>query len=183
MKFFEKIGLALFSMIVLILSIIICLIGFGVLQPNIIGLLIVKAFATQTGTYITIGVCAVLIIIAFICLFFGDTGSSSQKESGILLQNNDGKLLITKETISNIVDVLIKDFSTILSADTDVVIDKDNNVYLNVDLNVEEGTVIKDVTTKLQSKIKKTIKDDTDLDINEVNVKIKSVEPIVKREE
>ena len=183
MKFFDKLGLALFSMIVLIISIIICLIGFGILQPSIIGLLILQAFSTQTGTYITIGVCAFLSVLAFVCLFFGDASPKVNGESGIMLQNNDGKLLITKSTLGNIVEGLIKEFPSIISADTDVEIDKDNNVYMNVDLDIEEKTVIKDVTAKLQSKIKSRIKEDTDLDIKEVNVKIKRVEPKQKDEE
>ena len=183
MKFFDKLGLTIFSMVVIMLSIIICLIGFGVLQPTIISLLIVKAFATQTGTYITIGICFALILLAGKCLFFGDVGPSTNGESGILMQNSEGKLLITKDTIGNIVEGVAKDFPSIAEVLTDVVIDKENNVLLNIDLKVEEGTVIKDVTSKFQLKIKKKIKEDTDLEINEVNIKIKSVETKEKSEE
>ena len=52
MKFFDKLGLAIFSAIVLIISITLCLIGFGWIEPSVYSILISKAYASQTGTYV-----------------------------------------------------------------------------------------------------------------------------------
>ena len=45
-----------------------------------------------------------------------------------------------------------------------------------MEINVQKETIIKDVTTKLQNKIKETVKKATDLEVKEVNIKINDVE-------
>lgn len=176
MKFFDKLGLAIFSAIVLIISITLCLIGFGWIEPSVYSILISKAYASQTGTYVLIGSCTVLALLAIKCLFFTDMTSKDDDEegSGILLQNEDGRLLITADTLRNMVEGVITDFDEITDSITRINITKENDVIIEISIDVLRGTVIKDVTSRLQTKVKKEIKSATDLEIKYVNVKVRN---------
>lgn len=176
MKFFDKLGLAIFSAIVLIISITLCLIGFGWIEPSVYSILISKAYASQTGTYVLIGSCTVLALLAIKCLFFTDMTSKYDEEegSGILLQNEDGRLLITADTLRNMVEGVITDFDEITDSITRINITKENDVIIEISIDVLRGTVIKDVTSRLQTKVKKEIKSATDLEIKYVNVKVRN---------
>ena len=55
-------------------------------------------------------------------------------------------------------------------------IDQNNEVYVNLTINVQKETVIKEVSTKLQNKIKESVKKATDLEIKEINIKVNDVE-------
>ena len=103
MKFLDKLGLALFSIVTLVISIVLCLMVFGWMEPTIFSILIGKVLANQTYSYIMLGVCIFLILLAIRCIFFADNQEESDDDTGILLQNEDGKLLITKETLRNMV--------------------------------------------------------------------------------
>lgn len=175
MKFLDKLGLAIFSILILTISILLLLIGFNFMEPTIFSVLIAKVLISQKATYIMIGVCIILILLALKCLFFRDT-SYKDKDEGILLQNNDGKLLITKTTLENLVEGVVKEFPSIENASSKVIFDKENNVFINVTINVKEGTVIKDVSSKLQTKIKENIKKATDLELNSVDIEVQNVQ-------
>ena len=176
MKFFDKLGLAIFSAIVLIISITLCLIGFGWIEPSVYSILISRAYASQTGTYVLIGSCTVLALLAIKCLFFTDMTSKDDEEegSGILLQNEDGRLLITADTLRNMVEGVITDFDEITDSITRINITKENDVIIEISIDVLRGTVIKDVTSRLQTRVKKEIKAATDLEIKYVNVKVRN---------
>ena len=176
MKFFFFFVLAIFSAIVLIISITLCLIGFGWIEPSVYSILISKAYASQTGTYVLIGSCTVLALLAIKCLFFTDMTSKDDEEegSGILLQNEDGRLLITADTLRNMVEGVITDFDEITDSITRINITKENDVIIEISIDVLRGTVIKDVTSRLQTKVKKEIKAATDLEIKYVNVKVRN---------
>ncbi len=179
MKFLDKLGLAIFSLITLILSILVCLIAFGWIDVSIITVALTNAVASQNGMYITIGVCVVLVLLSIKCLFFPSYERRAVKEDdeeGILLQNDNGKLLITKGTIKNLVNGTVDDFKNVEAEDVQIALDQNNDVYVNLEINVNKETIIKDVSTKLQNKIKENVKKATDLEIKEINIKVNDVE-------
>ena len=184
MKFIEKVSLVLFSIIVLILSVILVLIGFNFVEQSVFSILISKVMMSTQGTYITIGICVVLIMLAIKCLFFSDSTSLKREKSedGVLLQNEDGKLLITRSTLQNLVNGVLNGYTEIEDAETNVIIDKENNVIIDVALNVAEGTVLKNLSSKLQNEIKERIKETTDLEVNAVDIEIHNVEVAQKIE-
>ena len=177
MKFLEKLGLALFSIITLVLSIVLCLIAFGWMESSIFSILIGKVLLSQTYTYIMIGVCVFLILLAIRCIFFTDSKDDAQEsDDGILLQNEDGRLLITVETLKNMVQGVINSFPNIIDSAVGVIITKENNIIISVSIDVTSETIIKETSSRLQIKIKKAVKDATDLDIESVNVRVRNVE-------
>ncbi len=178
MKFLDKLGLALFSILILILSILVCLISFGWIDITVIPVVLNMVYQSQNGTYILIAILFAIIILAIKCLFFPswEKHSASDDDEGILMQNENGKLLITKGTMKNIVSGVIEDFKEIQSGVSDIEINETNDVFINLSINVLKGTIIKDVSTKLQNNIKSAIKKATDLEIKEINIKVNDVE-------
>ena len=64
---------------------------------------------------------------------------------------------------------------------TKVELDNENNVSIYITLFVYPDAVIKDLTASLQKNIKETIKKSLDLEVKDVNVRIKNI--TVKKEE
>ena len=58
-------------------------------------------------------------------------------------------------------------------------ITKNNDIIIESSIDVTKNTIIKETTSRLQAKIKKVIKDATDLDIKFVNVRIRNAEIIL----
>ncbi len=178
MKFIEKIVLNVYSIIILAISILLCLLIFGWVDYSLIENVIVKLLANPTASNIALGVSVVFILLSLICIFF-DSSSRKDKDNkqGVLLQNENGKLMISKDTLENLVNTVAKDFESAEEISTNVALDKENNVTVFVNLVVSQNAVIKELTTNLQQKIKETIKKASDLEVKEVNIKVKNIAP------
>ena len=90
-----------------------------------------------------------------------------------MLANENGKLMISKETIQNIVDGVTKEYKGTIDVSSKVMLDKNNNVNIYINLIVESNTIIKDLSAELQNEIKDKVKKITDLEVKEVNITIK----------
>lgn len=179
MKILDKIGLALFSSIILILSILTCLIVFGWLNIELAHNIIIAILQNEIASNIILAFSIICILLAIKCIFFDSTSKQEMDyKNGILLENSDGKLLITKDTIENLVNSVVKGFESAENVTTRVELDKENNVTVFVNLSVKENAIIKELSTNLQTKIKKTIKSTSDLEVKEVNIKVKDIEPV-----
>ena len=179
MKILDRIGLALFSSLILIISITVCLMIFGWLNVDLVYQLVVMTINNNVSSNIVLGLSIIFILLAIKCIFF-DSSSKQEMDykNGILLENSDGKLLITKDTIENLVNSVVKGFESAENVTTRVELDKENNVTVFVNLSVKENAIIKELSTNLQTKIKTTIKKTSDLEVKEVNIKVKDIEPV-----
>lgn len=178
MKIIERTTLVLFSTLMLIISVIGCLLVFGWLETSFIEEIFVQILQNQISSNILLGLNVIFILLAIRCIFFSsDSKEKNEYKNGILLENADGKLLITKETIENLVNNVVKGFDSAEDVTTKIELDKDNTVKVYVNLNVRENAVIKELSTNLQTRIKDTIKKTSDLEVKEVNIKVKNVEP------
>lgn len=89
------------------------------------------------------------------------------------MENENGSLLITKESISNLVESVIRKNQDIKDANVKIEFDTNRDVVINVIAVVKDNVVIKNTSSKLQENIKLTVKKTTDLDVTSVNIKIK----------
>ena len=178
MKTIEKITLVLFSTLMLIISVILCLTIFGWIDTADIGNVLNIAISNNVSSNVILVLSIIFILLAIRCIFF-DSSSKEKEEykNGILLENVNGKLLITKETIENLVNAVVKGFDSAEEVTTRIELDKENNLSVFVNLVVKENAVIKELSTNLQNKIKETIKQSSDLEVKEVNIKVKNIEP------
>ncbi len=176
MKILEKITLIIYSYVMLILAILACLLVFRWLDPELVGTIINNILVGDVSGKIVLGVSVVFILLSIKCIFFGSTSKEQIKErQGVLLENESGKLMISKETIENLVNSVAKGFESTEEVTTRVELDKDNNVRVYANLVVSAEAVIKDLSAKLQESIKEKIKKATDLEVNEVNITVRKV--------
>ena len=174
MKFIEKVTLIIYSNIMLILSVIACLLIFGWLDIEIVQGLVRDLLLFGTSSKIILGVSIVFILLSLRCIFFDPTSKQEQKDKqGILLANDNGKLMISKDTIEDLVEAVTKQYKMAKDVTSRVELDKENNVNIFVNLVVSSDTVIKDLSADLQEKIKNKVKETTDLEVKEVNIIVK----------
>jgi len=181
MKIIDKFNLVLFSIIILTLSLIICVLGFGWLDFNQAIDGITYVITNDTGSKVVIGVSIVLILLAIKSIFFNSFSKEKmQSKEGILLENDNGKLLVSRDTIESLTNAVVKSFETAENAMTKVEVDEESKVKIYITLFVHPDAIIKELSTKLQTNVKDTIKKSLDLDVTEVNIRIKNI--AVKKE-
>ena len=178
MKILEKITLIIYSYVILILAVILCLLVFGWLDMEFVGEIVRTILVGDISGKIVLGVSVLFILLSIKCIFFDSSSKEQIKErQGVLLENESGKLMISKETIENLVNSVALNFESTQNVTTRVELDKENNVKVYANLTVTSNAVIKDLSAKLQEKIKEKIKLATDLDVKEVNITVKKVAP------
>ncbi len=179
MKKLEKLSLILFSTIMLIISVVLCLTIFGWLDYRFVEDALEVAIKNEVTSNILLVLSIIFILLAIKCIFFDSSAKDKEEyKKGILLENSNGKLLITRETIENLVNGVVKGFDSAEDVTTKIELDKENNLSVFVNLTVKENAVIKELSTNLQNKIKDTIKKASDLEVKEVNIKVKNIEPV-----
>jgi len=180
MKVLDKIALVLFSSIILILSALLCFMIFGWIRLEVVNVYIKELLNNQTACNITLGVLVVLILLSIKGIFFSTDSKKDKDKSmdnGILIENENGKLLISRDTIQNLVSGVVKGFENTQDVTSKVILTSDNNINIDVTLFVTEEAIIKDLSNKLQLKIKEVIKNSIDIDIKEVNIKVRNIAP------
>ncbi len=176
MKILDRIGLIIFSNLILIISILICLLIFGWLSPTTVYEVIRLVLNDPVTTNILLAVAILCIVLAIKCIFFStDKDEIGGVKDGILLQNSDGKLMISKTTLEELVNNVASGFESATDVTSKIVLDEEKNIIVHVLLNVKENAVIKELSNNLQAKIKSAIKKTADLDVKEVNINIKEL--------
>lgn len=181
MKILDKIGLVLFSILILVGSLIVVMAIGEWLEVNLIVDVIEYAITDAIVSKIIFGISVLLILLAVKCIFLNnDSKSTSNGKEGILLENDNGKLLVSKDTIESLTNSVVKNYETAQNVTTKVELDEQNNVSVYITLFVYPDAVIKDLTVSLQKDVKETVKKSLDLDVKDVNVRIKNI--TVKKE-
>lgn len=181
MKIIDKFNLVTFSIIILILSLVICVLSFGWLDLDLatdgISFLITDSVASK----ISLGVAIVLILLAIKSIFFNSFSKEKmESKDGILLENDNGKLLVSRDTIESLTNAVVRSFESAENVMTKVEVDSESHVKIYITLFVYPDAVIKELSNKLQTNVKDTIKKSLDLEVTEVNIRIKNIS--VKKE-
>ena len=133
MKYIEKITLIIYSNIMLILSVIACLLVFGWIDIDVVQNLVKDLILYGTSSKIILGISIVFILLSLRCIFFDPTSKQDLKDKqGILLANDNGKLMISKETIEDLVQAVTKQYKMAKEVTSRVELDKENNVNIFV---------------------------------------------------
>lgn len=178
MKILEKFVLILYSFLILVISVVLCLVIFKIIDIETINNCIKYMLEDSTILITVLASSIVCILLSIRCLFFRKRKEIKKSDAtDILLENESGRLLISKRAIENavknVVNNAVKD-----TKDCKVIVDIDPANYLSVYVSIllNNNLKIRDMTLDLQLKIKSQIKDDFDLDVKQVNIKIDSVE-------
>ena len=174
MKFLEKLSLILFSLMISILSIGLILIMLDVIQISVITKTISLILKDDVSMKITLGVAIVSLLLALKCIFFG-TEPEDDGRNGVTLENNSGKLVISKESLENLIANVVKEVQGIEALSSRTILDKNNQVNVYVTTLVSKDMMIKEVSAEIQDKIKEALGKTADLEVKQVNVKVKNI--------
>ena len=184
MKFLERFTLVIYSLIILILSVILSLLIFNWMDFEVVTNMVEALITGSLSSKITLGVCVVFILLSIKCMFFDESSKDAVKEAqGILLKNENGKLMISRETIDNMVKNAVTGFENVKQCNTKIDVTEENQLNITLFLVVNENVVIKELASNLQTKIKEDVKKISDLDVQEVNVKVMSLQDTKKSKE
>ena len=178
MKILEKFVLILYSFFMLIVSAIICLILFKVISIDQIKECI-EYVQKDTALVITIlAIAIVCILLSIRCLFFRKKKQIKKSNTTeILLENEAGRLLISKNAIENAAKKIVKE-SLHLNTEIKVTADIDpaNNISIYIAVMLDRALNVRDLTLDLQLRIKNEIKNSFGLEVKQVNIKVDSDE-------
>ena len=174
MKFIDRMSLKIFALIIGVLSIMVALIVTGIIPVDYLTDPIIYLTDGTVKIKATLIVCAVLLLLVIKSLCFTSKPNDDGKE-GIVLENSSGKLVISKESLENMIASVSKEIPGTESTTSKTLVDKDKNLKVYVTTVVSKDVMIKDISTELQHKIKDAMKKTADLEVKEVNVKIKNI--------
>ena len=184
MKFLERFTLVIYSLIILILSVILSLLIFNWMDFDVVTDMVKALITGSLSSKITLGVCVVFILLSIKCMFFDERSKEVLKETqGILLKNENGQLMISRETIDNMVKNAVIGFENVKQCNTRIDVNEENQLNITLFLVVNENVVIKELASNLQTKIKEDVKKISDLDVQEVNVKVMGLQESKKSKE
>ena len=176
MKFLDRLALAIFSIIIFVLAVLLCLLMLGWFDVELVINALQYLKSNEIASNITIGLSVVLLLLSLKSMFFESySKEEEQSKEGILLENDNGKLLVSRDTLENLTTNVAKACDNVENVVSRVLLDKDNNLIIFINLFVKSDALIKDLSLGLQEKIKQTIKDSLGLDVKEVNIKIKNI--------
>ena len=184
MKLVDKVIYFIFSVIILAIVVVMFTVilnigGIVNLVFNFISNIPNMSFTQEQMTYIVI-----IEILLFIMAIKGILFQSKLEENkdAIILENNSGKLIISRKTLENLVKDISNGVQGVENSFARVNVSKDTELIISIDIVVKEGS-IKDITKKLQEDVKIAIKKASDLNVSEVNVNIKNIKNIKKLNE
>ena len=184
MKFLERFTLIVYSFIILLISVVLSLLIFNWIDFDVV-MEMLKALVTgDLSSKITLGVSIVFILLSIKCMFFDEKSKERVKEAqGILLKNENGQLMISKESIDNMVKNAVASFDKVKQCNTKIDVNSENQLRITLFLVVGENVIIKELASSLQKKIKEEVKKISDLEVEEVNVKVTSLQDGKKSKE
>lgn len=174
MKLLDRLILKIFSLIVFVLAGAVLLIMTGILPLNSVVQQLVIWLDQENVLRGIIAIVTILILFAIKGIFFTGKKEDSSKE-GIILENVSGKLIISKESLENLIASVVKEINGAEAVSSKTILDRDKNLIVYVTAIVNKDVMIKDVSNELQQKIKEAMKRTADLEVKEVNIRIKNI--------
>lgn len=175
MKILDRIALVIFSVIILIVSILGALTIFGWIDLTAIYILISSTLLNNTIKNSILAFCIICILLAIKALFFESSSKKENYNDSIVLENDDGKLIVTKDTLIGIINGVVSGFESVNNCQTKIIFDEENNLSVILNIEATMDTIIKELINNLQIKIKEKLKDSLDIEVKNLDVRVKSV--------
>jgi len=96
-------------------------------------------------------------------------------KNGIVLENGNGKLVISKESLENLISTVSKDIPGTESISSRTVLDKNRNLRVQVNIVANQDVYLKDLSLEIQKRVKDALLKTADLEAKEVDVRIKNI--------
>lgn len=173
MKFLERFVLIVYSYIMILIAIILCLSIFNWLDFRTVTNILDIMVTGETASKITLGVSVIFILLSLKCIFFSSSSNDKAKDTqGILLKNENGELLISKETLDSMIKSAVSGFDNVKECTPKISVNEENEISITLQIVVGENVILKELATNLQEKVKEELKKTSDLEVKKVNIKV-----------
>jgi uncharacterized alkaline shock family protein YloU len=180
MKVFDKLISFIFSLAMLSIAVVVILLVLDMAQLDTIIYLIDNYLLNDNYYFIVLGI-AILVLLAGIktTIFLSDF--KTKDRTPIVVESEKGLVEIERDTIETIVRTVAKGFPEVRDVQARM-FKKDKGIKTYVAISVIQDANIKEVTDKIQTKVKDTVFATTGLNVYNTNIKVKNIyEPRVKR--
>lgn len=174
MTLFEKIISVTFSAIVLIVSVSFILTLGGVLDPDLGSDMMTDIMKGDFFSKILFLVSVALMIFSLKEIVFGKKVEKEGRD-GIVLENETGKLIISKESLESLIAGEAKEIDGTESISSKTFLDPEKNLIVDVNVVVSKDVAIKEISAELQKRIKDVLKRTADLNTKNINIRIKNI--------
>ena len=173
MKYLDRLINFIFSLVILVLTVIIVLVSAGFLEYDVVDSFIRNNIFNAENNTITC-IIAIVAFCASLKTTFFLSKVNNKKKSNIMVDTTHGKIQIAQETIENTAKNVVKDYEAIKDAQVKMVKERKGvNVYMS--LLVVPNTNIIELSSKVQDEVKEAIQDTTGVKVNNVDIKIKNI--------
>lgn len=173
MKYLDRLINFIFSLAILLVSIVVIMISAGFIGYESVDVWIkTTLFSTANNTVTCIVSIVVFLAALKTTIFLSRT--NGKKKSAILVDTNHGKVQIAQETIENTAKGATKKYEEIKDVQVRMLKEKRGiNVYMA--LMVMPNTNVIELSASVQDAVKEAIEDTTGVKVNNVDIKIKNI--------
>lgn len=186
MRALDKLISFAFSVIMLILSVILILIGVGAVESQMIIDMLETHILTEniinSGMFNALTITGIVLLLAslkttiFLSLF------KTKDKSPILVKTQNGEIEIAQETITNIVRNVGTSFEQVKDVQAKM-LKKRKGVNIYAMILVYANSNIRALTEAIQNQVKEAVQSTTGVKVLEINIKVKNIYQKVKKDE
>ena len=174
MRIIERIIMRIFSLVILIISLMTILMLFNIIKFGSLAYLVEMIQSNTAAIRIAVLVSVVFMLMALRGLF-ARLKPVDLAKGGIILENGSGKLVISKESLENLISSVSKDIPGTESISSKTILDKNRNLRVYVNVVASQDVYLKDLSLELQKRVKEAMLRTADLEVKEVDVRIKNI--------
>ena len=174
MRIIHETALVVFSIIILIFTIMSSALIFGWIDMNFVNNIIDGMLENEGLRTATLVLNLFFVVLALVCIF-SDSNKDAMSRDGILMENEKGNLLISRGALTKIINGVVNEFPTVKVNNTNISLDQEGQLSIDIQISVTKDVIIKDLTSNLQVKVKEAIMKSSDIVVKTVNVGIQNV--------
>lgn len=172
-KVIDKIALAMFSVLMLMIAIVFILVYFGVMKYSLLTDGINFIFTEEPTRTVLLVVSIISVILAIKVILF-ESGTANPNRGAIEIKGADGILEIMPTTIEHIALISLSSYPSISEVNAKMR-SKDDGIVVDISFSVLPDTNITELVEKLQKMIKDKIEQQTSAKVLEVNITVKDI--------
>ncbi len=177
MKVLDKIALAIFSIFILIISVVYITLFLDITSVKVVSEGIDFMLTSEPSRTVFMVIACICFILSLKCILV-----NSDEKSPIEIKTDGGVLEIMPQTIENIALIVTKNYVSICNATTRMITKKDG-IIMCITCNVLPNTNIVELEKELKNKIKEKIEVQTSANVIEVRTKVKDIKVEKNKEE
>jgi len=167
---------SLYKLSVLLISMLICIsviaLGIAIYVINLNSFIFIVNLLTDNLMVQCMTIAISIIIITSGLLIILNTKNN---KSPIVLEGENGELIITRTTLENISNNVAKSFFGTQEVMSKIIINRKDDISINISIQVEPNVSISELTQNIQLKVKEEIKNITEIEVASVNLKVRNI--------